>query len=84
LSLKRKNMTVTVYSKPSCVKCTATYRALRNAGVEFETVDVTQDEDGYNAVVALGYLEMPVVVAGEDHWSGFREEKIVELAKQAA
>ncbi|MGO7690447.1 glutaredoxin family protein, partial [Rhizobium ruizarguesonis] len=29
-------MTITVYSKPACVKCTATYRALDRLGVDYD------------------------------------------------
>ena len=37
-------MTVTVYSKPACVQCTATYRALDAQGIQYEIFDVTADE----------------------------------------
>ena len=36
-------MAVTVYSKPSCVQCTATYRALRRKDIAYRVVDVTAD-----------------------------------------
>lgn len=35
-------------------------------------------------VMALGYLQAPVVVAGEEHWSGFRPERIKDLKGVAA
>ena len=31
-------------------------------------------------VMALGYLQAPVVVAGNEHWSGFRPDRIKALA----
>ena len=34
--------------------------------------------------MALGYLQAPVVVAGDSHWSGFRPDRIKELALTAA
>ena len=34
-------MTVTVYSKPACVQCNATYKALDKQGIAYETVDIT-------------------------------------------
>lgn len=77
-------MTVAVYSKPSCVQCTATYRALDKAGVEYEIFDVSTDEKALQAVKELGYMQAPVVIAGDDHWSGFRPDKIAELAAAAA
>ena len=30
--------------------------------------------------MALGYLQAPVVVAGGEHWSGFRPDRIKALA----
>ena len=73
-------MTITVYTKPSCVQCTATYRALDGKGITYETVDVSTDEQALETVKALGYLQAPVVVAEGEHWSGFRPDKIAELA----
>lgn len=72
--------TVTVYSKPSCVQCNATYRALENKAIPYETVDMSQDVEALQRVRDLGYMQAPVVIAGEDHWSGFRPDKIEELA----
>ncbi|MFD2758757.1 glutaredoxin-like protein NrdH [Gulosibacter faecalis] len=74
-------MTVSVYSKPSCVQCTATYRALDNQGIEYEVFDVSADDKALEAVKALGYLQAPVVVTEDDSWSGFRPDKITELAQ---
>ena len=73
-------MTVTVYTKPSCVQCTATYRALNAKGIEFEIFDVSVDEKALQTVKELGYLQAPVVIADDEHWSGLRPDKIDELA----
>ena len=73
-------MAITVYSKPNCVQCNATYRALDKAGLRYETVDISLDVEALEQVRALGYAQAPVVVAGEDHWSGFRPDKIKTLA----
>lgn len=78
------NMTVTVYSKPACVQCNATYRALDKKGIAYETVDMSQDADALERVRALGYMQAPVVMTGDEHWSGFRPDKIEELATAAA
>jgi glutaredoxin-like protein NrdH len=77
-------MTVTVYTKPSCVQCNATYRALDSKGIEYEILDLSQDETALAAVKELGYLQAPVVITDEDHWSGFRPDKIDELATRLA
>ncbi len=74
--------TVTVYTKPACVQCNATYRALETKGIAYQIVDLSQDAEALERVRALGYLQAPVVMAGEEHWSGFRPDKIEELAEQ--
>ena len=77
-------MAITVYTKPSCVQCTATYRALDNKGIEYEVLDLSVDESALEAVKALGYLQAPVVITDEEHWSGFRPDKINALAARLA
>jgi glutaredoxin-like protein NrdH len=75
-------MAITVYTKPSCVQCTATYRALDSKGIEYEVLDLSQDAGALEQVKALGYLQAPVVITDEDHWSGFRPDKIDALASR--
>ena len=72
-------MTVTVYTKPSCVQCNATYRALDKKGITYQIVDMSQDAEALERVRALGYMQAPVVVTEQDSWSGFRPDKIAEL-----
>ena len=44
---------------------------------------LSEDPAALEHVKSLGYLQAPVVVTDEDHWSGFRPDKIDELAKWA-
>ncbi|BDH58522.1 glutaredoxin-like protein NrdH [Tsukamurella sp. PLM1] len=75
---------ITVYTKPACVQCNATYKALDKAGLEYRVVDITEDSDARDYVMALGYLQAPVVVAGDVHWSGFRPDRVKALVGVAA
>ena len=81
---ERITMAITVYTKPSCVQCNATYRALDSKGIEYEILDLSEDPAALEHVKSLGYLQAPVVVTDEDHWSGFRPDKIDELASRLA
>lgn len=74
---------VTVYTKPACVQCNATYKALDKQGIDYDIVDITATPEARDYVMALGYLQAPVVVAGDDHWAGFRPDRIKTLAKKA-
>ena len=76
-------MSVTVYTKPACVQCSATFKALDKQGIAYEKVDITLDAESRDYVMALGYLQAPVVVAESDHWSGFRPDRIKALAGAA-
>ncbi len=73
-------MTVTVYTKPACVQCNATYRALDKKGITYQSVDISTDPAALEHVLSLGYQQAPVVITDADHWSGFRPDKIAALA----
>ena len=71
---------IIVYSKPACVQCTATTREMDRKGINYNVIDLTKDETAFNTVKDMGYMQAPVVVAGDDHWSVFRPDKISALA----
>lgn len=73
-------MAITVYSKPSCVQCNLTKDLLDSRGVNYKTVDVSKDDKALKFVKGLGYMGAPVVVTEDDHWYGFRPDKIKALA----
>lgn len=73
-------MTITVYTKHRCVQCEATIKALDKAGLDYELVDLTIDDDARDYVMALGHLQAPVVVTDTDHWAGFRPDRIRSIA----
>lgn len=73
-------MTITVYSKPACVQCTATTRALDARGLPYELIDLTEDAAAMERVQEMGYRQAPVVVVGDDHWAGFRPDMIGRLS----
>lgn len=72
---------ITVYSLPSCVQCMQTKKLLTREGYEYSEVMLSEDESASEMVKALGYQSAPVVIAGEKHWSGFRPDIIMSLAK---
>jgi glutaredoxin-like protein NrdH len=71
---------VTVYTLPACVQCESTKKYLKNKDVPFEVVDLSEDAAAMELVKGLGYQAAPVVIAGDDHWSGFRPDKLSALA----
>ena len=72
---------LTVYTKPGCVQCTATYRAHDANGILYDVVDLSENDTATEYVKQLGYLSAPVVVVNEhEHWAGFRIDLIEQLA----
>jgi glutaredoxin-like protein NrdH len=80
-------MTFTLYTKPACVQCNATKLALTKAGlvegVDYRTVDVSQDAAALEQIKEAGFLQAPVIITDDDAWSGFRPDKIATLTAAA-
>lgn len=72
---------ITVYSLPACVQCVQTKKLLQREGYEFKEVLLSENEEATMMVQQLGYASAPVVIAGDLHWSGFRPDMIMSLAK---
>lgn len=77
--------TIVIYTTgPECMRCTMTKRLLTQNHVDFVEVDIRASPAAREYVVDdLGYAEAPVVVVSdEDHWSGFRPDKLGALANR--
>lgn len=72
---------VTVYTKPSCVQCDQTKRLLTKNGIEFETVDITKDDNALQMILGMGFKSAPVVITDNDSWAGFNPDKINKIGK---
>jgi glutaredoxin-like protein NrdH len=76
---------IVVYTKPGCVQCDAVSRALDKLGVDYRRVDISADPDARDYVLALGYLQVPVVYAGPGrHFAGYRPDRLRALADSPA
>ena len=45
----------------------------------YTVVDITEEAESRDYVMSLGYLQAPVVVTPDTHWSGFRPDRIRAL-----
>lgn len=82
---------VTIYSKPGCVQCNATYRALDSKGKSYRIIDVSQDDAAMEKVKGLGYQQVPVIIPSfkqevydadgnrVGHWGGFIPDYLNQL-----
>lgn len=81
-------MMITLYTKPSCVQCNMTKKKLESLGLNYRTIDVTEDEQALEFVKGMGYLAAPVVVIGFDHptmggqhWAGYQPDKLSAIVQ---
>lgn len=59
-------MSFTVYTQPLCRPCERVKNKLREAGIEFEEVDILTDEKAYSFVkYTLGAKSTPVITGPE-------------------
>ena len=72
-------LTIDLYTGPGCSACVATKTWLNRNGLAYNEIDISLDEEAQRRCRALGYIELPVVVAGERHWSGFRYSELKAL-----
>ena len=72
-------MPAVIYTLPSCVQCDTSKRLMKSMNIEYTEVDLSQNEEAYEMVRALGYTAAPVIISGAQHWSGFRMERIKSL-----
>jgi glutaredoxin-like protein NrdH len=57
-----------------------TKRMLDKIGVDYNTVDITEDSAAMEMVLGLGFKSAPVVITDNDSWAGFNPDKINSLA----
>ena len=69
----------TVYVKPACVQCDMTKRMLDKLEIDYDTVDITQNAEALDKVLAMGFKSAPVVITDSDAWAGFQPDKINAL-----
>ncbi|MCE1263879.1 glutaredoxin-like protein NrdH [Enterobacter kobei] len=77
-------MSIIIYTRNNCVQCHATKRAMESRGMVFEMVNIDQQPEAAETLRAQGFRQLPVVIAGEIRWSGFRPDMINRLSAQAA
>ena len=74
---------IKIFSKPNCVQCSMTMRTLDRQGVQYTVIDVSQDAEANTLIQSWGYRQVPVVQVGDEHWSGFRPERLASITAAA-
>ena len=69
-----------VYWQPGCSSCLKTKEFLLENGVEFESINVLEDETGFRDLKALGLQLVPVVARGSDWANGAVFRDVARIA----
>lgn len=71
---------VTIYSTPSCHFCHMAKDFFKEKGVEFEDLNVAEDQEKRKEMITKsGQMGVPVIVIGNNIVVGFNKPKIIEL-----
>ena len=71
---------VKVFSTPSCSYCATLKEFLKGNNVEFEDIDVSQDETALDEMVEKsGQMSVPVIDIDGEIIIGFDKKKVVKL-----
>ena len=71
---------VKVYSTPSCAYCVSLKTFLKENEIEFEEIDISQDEKAVEEIIEkTGQLGVPVLEVDGEFVVGFDKKKIIEL-----
>ena len=70
MSTDTAKLPLKVYWQPGCSSCLKTKEFLIANGVEFESINVLEDEQGFRDLEALGLRMVPIVARGEDWANG--------------
>ena len=75
-------MVVRVFSTPTCPYCLTLKNFLKEHNIEFEDIDVSQDEKVRDEMIKKsGQMGVPVVEIGKDIVVGFNKKIITRLLK---
>lgn len=73
--------TLNVYSKPNCSKCTMLKRWLEIKGIDYNEIDISENQEGMDKLVSSNRVSLPVVEI-EDEFVDLNEyNDIIELIK---
>jgi len=76
---------IKVYSKPKCVQCEMTKEFLKQNKVEFEEINIEENEEVLELIQLHGFQRLPVVTRNNSFdfaFSGFQIDLLEELIEK--
>lgn len=73
----------TIYKLPMCPKCDRTVEHMKKLGLDFVTVDLSEDPVARQHLKdTYGFATAPVVVTEDDVWCDYKPDKIKALVRR--
>ena len=77
---------IKVYSKHNCVQCEMTKEFLKQNNVEFEEINIEENEEALEQIKVIGLKRLPVVIGMKNNsvefvFSGFQIDLLHELVQ---
>lgn len=75
-------MGVKVYTITGCVSCIKVVQLLKNKGISFELINVSENKEAMNRLRKLNVKILPFIEINDKQIEGFQPEEILQLLKQ--
>jgi glutaredoxin-like protein NrdH len=75
-------MKVTVWTTQSCVQCEQTKKQMTKLGIRYDEMALENHPERLEDFKQKGFLQAPIIQAGDSTWTGFRIDKIKGLANK--
>ena len=72
---------LTLYKSPTCAYCPQVMKYLDTKGVEYTTVDITEDREAAQLLWDKGFKTVPVTTDGETYVAGPKWGEIAKLIR---
>lgn len=73
-------MKVKIWTKSNCVQCDQTKKQFNKLGIDYVEENIEENPGQLEAFMEQGYMSAPIIETEIGNWSGFRIDKISDLA----
>ncbi|WP_028124752.1 glutaredoxin domain-containing protein [Eremococcus coleocola] len=72
---------IIVYTKPNCMQCVFTKQYLKNGGIKFKEINITEHQEVIKDLENRGFQSLPVVAVGDldNAFAGFAPDKLAKI-----
>jgi len=71
---------IRVWSNENCVQCEQTKKFLTDNNIDYLTLMLKDNPEDTQRFIDMGFKSAPIVETEDDIWSGFKIDKLKELA----